>query len=240
MQTYELLSRSGKVFWTGCVICTGGGCNVVRWINHPALIVAKLFERTRSAACGSRVCTLCRFLLFCFLEKKGVGGGRIQTVENDLYLSEGTIADSVVLNYCLFDILIFLGRELFPLPFLFFFFLFSSLDSAWDEKGGEIKKKEKSEEWIFISLWPGLAVVIRTCLCSFVGLHKFEKSTTLPAEISTMLFFFTRDYCAWYFGIILFIYATFFFLSRVYNFYRKLYTRIRTAYNTTFAKIMRR
>lgn len=74
-----------------------------------------------------------------------MGGGRIQTVENDLYLSEGTIADSVVLNYCLFDILIFLGRELFPLPFLFFF-LFSSLDSAWDEKGGEIKKKEKSEE----------------------------------------------------------------------------------------------
>lgn len=143
MQTYELLSRSGKVFWTGCVICTGGGCNVVRWINHPALIVAKLFERTRSAACGSRVCTLCRFLLFCFLEKKGVGGGRIQTVENDLYLSEGTIADSVVLNYCLFDILIFLGRELFPLPFLFFFFFIFIARFSMGWKGRRNKKKRK-------------------------------------------------------------------------------------------------
>lgn len=123
MQTYELLSRNGKVFWTGCVICTGGGCSVVRWINHPALIVVKLFERTRSA-CGSRVCTLCRFLLFCFLERKGVGGGRIQNRRKRFI--------PVRRNHCGFccSELLFvwhsdlLGPRTFSLTFLFFFFYF--------------------------------------------------------------------------------------------------------------------
>ena len=34
---------AGRFSGRGCVICTGG-CSIVRWINHLALIAAKLFE----------------------------------------------------------------------------------------------------------------------------------------------------------------------------------------------------
>lgn len=141
MQTYELLSRSGKVFWTGCVICTGGGCNVVRWINHPAVIVAKLFERSLRFSC---VHLVCRFLLFCFLPSKGVGG--IQNRRKRFIPVGGRNHCGSCCSELLFvwhsDLLFEPKRELFPLPF---FLYFHRSIQGW---GGWGKKKNPRNEYL--------------------------------------------------------------------------------------------
>ena len=121
---------AGRFSGRGCVICTGG-CSIVRWINHLALIAAKLFEMYETQKLAVRALTYVSFprnVLFGLAafrrrqrkeeRKRERERERDSKASKTIYIRQKEPSWIPLLNYCLFDILIFLGQELFSSFFL--------------------------------------------------------------------------------------------------------------------------
>ena len=133
---------AGRFSGRGCVICTGG-CSIVRWINHLALIAAKLFEMYETQKLAVRALTYVSFprnVLFGLAafrrrqrkeerkRERERERERFESVENDLYPSEGTVVDSVA------ELLFVWHSDLLG-PRTFFFFFSARLSGTRRKKG---------------------------------------------------------------------------------------------------------